>query len=58
LTEITLPLHSSGVKGGTGIDDTEAAEALNSTVSDLLLGVVRQLPVDELLDLLDQLPGF
>jgi hypothetical protein len=40
------------------IDDAEAADALNSTVANLLRGFVRRLPVDELLDLLDQLPGF
>jgi hypothetical protein len=38
------------------IDDAEQADALNSTVADLLRGVVRRLPVDELLDLLDRLP--
>jgi hypothetical protein len=38
------------------IDDAEQADALNSTVADLLRGVVARVPIDELLDLLDQLP--
>jgi hypothetical protein len=40
------------------IDDAESADALNSTVADLMRGVVRRVPIDELLDLLDQLRGF
>jgi hypothetical protein len=38
------------------IDDAERAEALDSTVADLLRRVVRRIPVEGLLDLLDQLP--
>jgi hypothetical protein len=38
------------------ISDAEAADALNSTVADLLRRVVRRIPVESLLDLLDQLP--
>jgi hypothetical protein len=38
------------------IDDAEQADALNPTVADLLRGIVRRIPVDALLDLLDQLP--
>jgi hypothetical protein len=38
------------------IDDAERAEALDPTVADLLRGVVRRIPVEGLLDLLDQLP--
>jgi hypothetical protein len=40
------------------IDDAEQAGALNSTVADLMRGVVRRVPIDELLDLLDRLRGF
>jgi AcrR family transcriptional regulator len=40
------------------IDDAEQADALNSTLADLLRGIVRNIPVDELLDLLERLPGF
>jgi hypothetical protein len=40
------------------IDDAESADALNSTVADLMRGVVRRVPIDELLDLLDQFRGF
>ena len=40
------------------IDDAERADALNPTVADVLRGVVKRIPVDELLDLLDQLRGF
>jgi hypothetical protein len=38
------------------IDDAERADALNPTVADLLRRVVRRIPVEGLLDLLDQLP--
>jgi hypothetical protein len=38
------------------IDDAERAEALDPTVADLLRRVVRRIPVEGLLDLLDQLP--
>lgn len=40
------------------IDDAEEADALNPTFADILRGLVRSIPVDELVDLLDQLPGF
>ncbi|HEY3051254.1 MAG TPA: hypothetical protein VGJ40_05955 [Gaiellaceae bacterium] len=40
------------------IDDAERADALNPTVADLMRGVVRRVPIDELLDLLDRLRGF
>jgi hypothetical protein len=40
------------------VDDAERADALDPTVADLLRAVARRIPVDELLDLLDQLPGL
>jgi hypothetical protein len=40
------------------IDDAEQADALDPTLADLLRGIVRNIPVDELLDLLERLPGF
>ena len=40
------------------IDDAERANAINSTVADLLRAVARRVPVDELLDLLEQLPAL
>jgi hypothetical protein len=40
------------------IDDAESADALNPTIADLMRGVVRRVPIDELLDLLDRLRGF
>jgi hypothetical protein len=40
------------------IDDAEQADALDSTIADLLRAVVRRIPVDELLDLFDQIPGL
>ena len=40
------------------IDDAEEADALNPTIADLLRGIARTVPVDELLDLLEQIPGF
>ena len=40
------------------IDDAEQADALNPTIADLLRGIARNVPVDELLDLLERLPGF
>jgi hypothetical protein len=39
------------------VDDAERAGALTATVADLLRGVVRRIPVDALLELLEQLPG-
>lgn len=38
-----------------GVDEAEQADALNPLVADLLRGVARRLPVDELLDLLGEL---
>jgi hypothetical protein len=38
------------------IDDAEQADALNSTVADIMRGLVRTIPVDKLVDLLDRLP--
>lgn len=40
------------------VDDAEQADALNSTIADLLRDVVSRVPVDEVLDLLDRLPGL
>ena len=40
------------------IDDAVEADALNPTIADILRGVVRSIPVDELVDLLDRLPGL
>jgi hypothetical protein len=40
------------------IDDAVAADALNPTIADILRGLVRTIPVDELVDLLEQLPGL
>lgn len=38
------------------IDDADRADALDPLIADLLRGLARRLPVDELLDLLEQLP--
>jgi hypothetical protein len=40
------------------IDDAVEADALNPTIADLLRGLVRTIPVDELVDLLDRIPGL
>jgi hypothetical protein len=40
------------------IDDAEQADALNSTVADVLRAIARRIPVDEVLDLLQRLPGL
>ena len=40
------------------IDDAVEADALNPTIANILRGVVRSVPVDELVDLLDRLPGL
>jgi AcrR family transcriptional regulator len=40
------------------IDDAEQADALNPTIADLLRSIARNVPVDELLNLLDRLPGL
>ena len=40
------------------IDDAENAGALNSTFADLLRGLVRRFPIEQLIELLQQLPGF
>jgi hypothetical protein len=39
------------------VDDAERAGALDSTIADLVRGIVRRVPVGGLLDLLQQLPG-
>ena len=41
-----------------GIDEAEEMDALNPTIADLLRGIVRRVPVSDVLDLLDQLPGL
>jgi hypothetical protein len=41
-----------------GIDEAEEMDALNPTIADLLRGIVRRLPLSEVLDLLDRLPGL
>ena len=38
------------------IADAERADALNPTVAAILRGIVQRVPIDELLDLLEQLP--
>jgi hypothetical protein len=38
------------------IDDAERAGALNGTLADVFRGIARRIPIDELLELLDQLP--
>jgi hypothetical protein len=40
------------------IDDADDAGALNSTLAGILRSVASRVPVDELLELLEQLPGF
>jgi hypothetical protein len=40
------------------IDDAVEADALNSTIANILRGIVRSVPVDELVDLLDRIPGL
>jgi hypothetical protein len=40
------------------VDDAEEADALNPTIANILRGIVRSVPVDELVDLLDRLPGL
>jgi hypothetical protein len=40
------------------IDDAEQADALNATIADLLRGIARNVPVDELLNLLERIPVF
>ena len=40
------------------IDDAENAGALNSTIADLLRGLVRRFPIEQLIELLRQLPGL
>ena len=36
----------------------EDAGALNATVADLLRGLVRRFPIEQLIELLQQLPGY
>ena len=38
------------------IDDAQQADALSSTFANILRGLVRSIPVDELVELLDRLP--
>jgi hypothetical protein len=40
------------------VDDAEDAGALNSTVARFLRGVVERVPIDQLLDVVDQLTGL
>jgi len=40
------------------IDDAVEADALNPTIANILRGLVRTIPVDELVDLLERLQGF
>jgi hypothetical protein len=40
------------------LDDAVAADALNSTLAALIRGAVERIPVEQLLDFLDQLPGL
>jgi hypothetical protein len=40
------------------IDDADDAGAINGTIASILRSVATRIPVDELLDLLDRLPGF
>jgi hypothetical protein len=40
------------------VDDAERADAIDPTLADLLRGIVRRIPVDELLDLVGELPRF
>jgi hypothetical protein len=40
------------------IDDADRAEALDPLIADLLRGLARRLPLDELLDLLERLPDL
>jgi hypothetical protein len=39
------------------VDDAERADALEPTIADLLRGLAARIPVEALLDLLQQLPG-
>ena len=40
------------------IDEAQRADALNPTVAGVLRELARRVPIDELLDLLDRLPGL
>ena len=40
------------------IDDAESADALDPTFADLLRGIARRVPLDQLLELLERLPGL
>jgi hypothetical protein len=40
------------------IDDAEEADALNPTVASLIRGVVDRIPIEQVIDFLDQLPGL
>ncbi len=40
------------------VDDAERAGAIDPTIADLVRGIAARIPVEELLDLLDQLPAL
>ena len=40
------------------IEDAVEADAMNPTIANFLRGLVRSIPVDELVDLLDRIPGL
>ena len=40
------------------IDDAVEADALDPTIANILRGIVRSVPIDELVDLLDRIPGL
>lgn len=40
------------------LDDAERAAAIDPAIANLLRGIVRSIPVDEILDLLEQLPSL
>jgi hypothetical protein len=48
------------VKNGLdrAIDDAEEADALNPTVASLIRGVVDRIPIEQVIDFVDQLPGL
>jgi hypothetical protein len=40
------------------IDEAEEADALNPTIADVLRGLAERIPIADLIDLLDRLPGL
>jgi hypothetical protein len=40
------------------VDDAERADAIDPTLAELFRGVIRRIPLDELLDLVEELPRF